>query len=239
LADRVWVFDRGGTSSKAAPSLSSIPLEPVERGVSAPGLEPAPAPQPSILLPNQRLELEPGGSNVLGVTREGVWLHWGASKVERFGPGGARLSALKVPELPGLLWALPARRLDQSYLVDEAGGLSKALVSPSYRRLSGIRLSGPPLSADVGDEGRLIAVVVVAGAGPTFELQLFDAELRQLAKAPLPAEAPTGRDDWVKVVTENQGVSVAARQPLVAVGGPARLLIFDARAQQVFPSSSQ
>lgn len=225
-SDRVWVFDEGGSgATRPTPaSLSSLELDPSVQG---------------ILLPSQRLELEPAGSDLLGTTREGVWIHWGARKAERFGPGGARLPALKLPDMPRLLWALPARRLDQCYLFDEEGRLFKAVVSPSFRRLSGIQLSGQPLTADVGDEGRLVAVVVVAGAGPRFELQLFDSELQQLAQVPLPSEAPTGADDWVRVVTENQGVSVAPRQARVAVGGPARVLIFDRQGKPVFSSASQ
>ncbi|HEY6081188.1 MAG TPA: hypothetical protein VIW29_20375 [Polyangiaceae bacterium] len=222
-SDRVWVFDEGGGSATPA-SLSSLELDPSVQG---------------ILLPSQRLELEAAGSDVLGTTREGVWIHWSDRKAERFGPGGARLPALRLPDMPRLIWALPARRLDQCFLVDESGRLSRAIVSPSFRQLAGIQLSGQPLAADVGDEGRLVAVVVVAGAGPRFELQLFDSELSQLARVPLPAEAPTGLEDWVRVVTENQGVSVAARQPRVAVGGPARLLIFDALGKQVFSSISR
>ena len=225
-SDRVWVFDEGGGSATppTPASLSSLELDPKVQG---------------ILLPSQRLELEAAGSDVLGTTREGVWIHWSGRKAERFGPGGARLPAVKLPEMPRLIWALPARRLDQCYLLDESGRLFKAVVSPSFRQLAGIQLSGRPLAADVGDEGRLVAVVVVAGSGPRFELQLFDSELKQLAQVPLPAEAPTGLDDWVRVVTENQGVSVAARQARVAVGGPARLLIFDAEGKQVFSSISR
>jgi hypothetical protein len=225
VADRAWIFDRGGGDSRPTqPTLSSLQLDPEARG---------------ILLPTQTLELESGGPGVLGATREGVWIHWAARRAQRFGPGGARLPALKLPELPKLLWALPARRLDQCYLFDEAGRVFRAVVSPTFRQLAGIQLQGQPLSADVGDEGRLLAVVVVTGAGPRFELQLFDADLKEVAKVPLPAEMPTGDDEWVRVVTENQGVTVASRRPLVALGGPARLLIVDGLGKQIFPIPSQ
>ncbi len=224
-ADRAWVFDRGGGDSRPTrPTLSSIQLDPEARG---------------ILLPTQTLELESGGPGVLGATREGVWIHWAARKAQRFGPGGARLPALKLPELPKLLWALPARRLDQCYVFDEEGRVFKAVVSPTFRQLAGIQLQGQPLSADVGDEGRLLAVVVVTGAGPRFELQLFDGDLKELAKVPLPAEMPTGDDEWVRVVTENQGVTVASRRSLVALGGPTRLLIVDGLGKQIFTNLSQ
>lgn len=224
-ADRIWIFDPGSAQSRLTPpTLSSVQLDPEAQG---------------ILLPTQTLELEPGGPGVLGATREGVWIHWAAKTAQRFGSGGARLAGLKLPELPKLLWALPARRLDQCYLFDEQGGVFKALVSPTFRKLSGIQLQGQPLSADVGDEGRLLAVVVVTGAGPRFELQLFDADLKELANVPLPAEMPTGDEAWVRVVTENQGVSVAARRPLVALGGPARLLILDGHGKQLFSIPSQ
>jgi hypothetical protein len=104
--------------------------------------------------------------------------------------------------------------------------------------LSGIALSGAPLTADVGDEGRLLAVVVVAGEGPRFELCLYDAELEPLARVALPADAPTGTEDWVKVVTANQAVAVSANERLVAVGGPDRLLVFDGEGRKLFSKPS-
>jgi len=55
----------------------------------------------------------------------------------------------------------------------------------------------------------------------------------------LPGDPPTGAEDWLKVVTENQSVAVAPREPRVAVGGPARVTIFDARGKQIFSISSE
>jgi hypothetical protein len=226
LPDRIWVFDGASRSSAdaARPRLSSMQLGPSPTG---------------ILLADRQAELElpPGG--VLGTTREGVWLYLSQRSAERFGPGGARLSKLSLPELSDLLWMLPARRLDQCYLVDQSGRLSRAVVSPSFKQLPGIQLSGTPWGAAAGDEGRLLAAVVVTGQGPRFELQLFDAELEATGRTELPAEAPTGSEDWVKVVTRNPGLAVAAREPRVAVGGPDRVLLFDARGKQIFSIPSR
>jgi hypothetical protein len=144
-----------------------------------------------------------------------------------------------MPPLPELLFMLPARRLDQCYLVDQQGGLSRAVVSPTFKQLAGTRLSGPPWSVVAGDEGRLVAALAVAGEGPRFELQLFDAELVPSGRADLPGEAPTGREDWLKVVTRNQGLAVAAREPRVAVGGPDRLFVFDGQGRQLFSMPSR
>jgi hypothetical protein len=134
---------------------------------------------------------------------------------------------------------LPARRLDQSVWLDEAGQASRVLVSPSYKRLASVQLTGRAVDADVGDEGRLLAVLAVTGPGPRFELLLLDQGLAPLGRALLPSDAPTGADDWVRVVTENQSVAVAPRQAWVAVGGPQRLQIFDAHARAVFSIPSR
>jgi hypothetical protein len=224
--DRIWVFEPGSSSSAARrPKLSSMLL-------GAPG-------SAGVLLPDReaQLELEPGG--VLGTTREGVWLYAAQEQAERFGPGGARLSKLRLPKLEDLLWMLPARRLDQCYLVDRQGGLSRAVVSPSFKQLQGTRLAGAPWSVLAGDEGRLVAAVVVTGPGPRFELQVFDAELELKGRAELPAEPPTGSDDWIQVVTRNQGLAVAAREPRIAVGGPDRVLVFDGQGKQLFSIPSR
>jgi hypothetical protein len=225
-ADRVWLFDAGSSSDASArpPKLSSFLLTP-----SAVGL----------LLPDREasLELEPGG--VLGATREGVWLYVGKKQAERLGPGGARLSKLRMPELTDLLWMLPARRLDQAYLVHSGGGVSRAVVSPTFKQLGSVRLAGAPWAAVSGDEGRLLAAIVVTGEGPRFELQLLDAELEASGRASLPSEAPTGTEDWLKVVTRNQDLAASAHEPRVAVGGPDRVLVFDGQGNQLFSIPSR
>jgi hypothetical protein len=134
---------------------------------------------------------------------------------------------------------LPALRLDQSLWLSEAGELSRVQVSPSFRRLSTTRLAGAAFAADAGDQGRLTAVVSITGEGPRFELELFDAELERSARVVLPAETPTGTEDWVQVVTRNQQVVVSPRAPRVAVGGPGRAAIFDASGKVIFSIPSR
>lgn len=221
---RVWLFDagRGSTAGTARAALHGVPLD----GDAG-----------AVVLPDRSVEL--AGRGVLGTTREGVWLYLSERRAQRFGPAGAKLKELELPELPGLLWVLPARRLDQAYLVTEQGRVVRALVTPSFKQLSEARLAGSPFSADVGDEGRVLAVVVVTGAGPRFELQLFDAELGVTGRAQLPGDEPTGRSDWLQVVTGNQRVAVSAYEARVAVGGPQRVLIFDARGERLFSIPSR
>lgn len=222
-ADRIWTFE----GRRARPLLASYRLATAAQT------------QHTLLLPEQAIELEAPSGGVFGTTREGVWLYFAAGKVERFGPGGARLSRLVAPEVATPFLILPTRRLDQSYLLKEDGRLTRALVSPLFRKLSELDLGLVPFAAGVADEGRLLAVVAVVGEGPRFELRLFDEALVPRGRAPLPADSPTGRDDWVQVVTRNLQLACAAREPLVAVGGPDRVLIFDAQGAQVLSIPSQ
>jgi len=224
-AERVWVFDAGssgntGAASQRGPTLASYRLETTGGGLPLPEKEVA-------------FESPPGGS--FGRTREGVWLYFTAARAERFSPSGHRLSALKLPELPALVRVLPARRLDQCYLLAEPGRVLRVLVTPTFRQLQSAELGGVPFSAETADEGRLLAVVsLLPGVGHRFQLELFDAELGRRARMALPEEAPTGGDDWVRVVTENQTVVASASEPRLAVGGPSRALILDEQGQQVF-----
>lgn len=223
--DRVWVFDAPvvRAASEPRPTLSSMLLDPAVSG---------------ILLADRSVELELPTGGVLGRTREGVWLYASGEGAERFAPGGARLSKLRLLEQPELLWLLPARRLDQCFVLERRRA-SRAVVSPSFKQLAGVDLAGVPLTAAAGDEGRLLAVVLVTGEGPRFELQLFDAELHELVRLALPGDAPTGTPDWVKVVTQNQGVAVAPRDGRVAVGGPGRVQVLDARGKRLFSIPSR
>jgi hypothetical protein len=180
-----------------------------------------------IMLAEQTIELAGPRGGTFGVTREGVWLYVTPGRAERFAPSGLGLPGLRLADAAVPSWSLPARRVDQSLWLDEAGTLTRALVSPVFKSLARVSVPGATYAADVGDEGRLVALVVVAGAGPRFELALLDGELRARGRATLPAESPTGGTDWVAVVTRNQELAVAPRGSRVAVGGPDRLAIYD------------
>ncbi len=235
--DLIWVFDDGrrigGAASLAA--LVSYRLTPNTQATL----------QTGVLLPEQTVELTAPRGGAFGPTREGVWLYLAsgnpgvALQVERLSPGGLRLPGLRVSERPLPTWVLPARRLDQSWWVEETGSVSRVLVTPTYKHLSAVKLSGKVVASASGDEGRVLAAVVVTGSGPRFELELLDQDLAPVSRVVLASEPPTGDDNWVRVVTENQAVVVAARQPRVAVGGPARVTIFDAQGQQLFSIPSK
>jgi hypothetical protein len=222
-SDRIWIFE-GPRPAGQRPKLSSFRLQP---GVQ------------TLLLAEQEIELESPSGGVFGATREGVWLYFGLERLERFGPGGARLKGFGLPELPRPFLLLPTRRLDQAYLLSEEGQLTKALVTPLFRKLAQVELGVVPFAADVGDEGRLLAVVAVTGAGPSFELRSFDEKLQPSGRAALAADEPTGREDWVQVVTRNLELACESRGPRIAVGGPDRVVLFDARAQQILSIPSR
>lgn len=180
-----------------------------------------------VLVPEQTIEAAGPRGGTFGVTREGVWLYVTPGKVERFAPSGLKLPSLRSTEGTAPSWTLPSRRIDQSLWLEDTGPLTRVLVSPVFKSLSRVSSGGAPYTADVGDEGRLLGLVVVTGAGPRFELALFDTEHRERGRVVLPGDSPTGRSDWVPFVTRNQQLAVAPREARVAVGGPDRLTIFD------------
>jgi hypothetical protein len=219
-SDRIWVFD----GQREPPTLSSYSLLATAQ---------------SLLLPELEVALEAPRGGALGVTREGVWLYFVAERALRLAPGGARLSQLELPPLARPFLVLASRRVDQSLLLAEDGRLTRALVSPVFQKLGGGVLVPAPLHAAVGDEGRLLAIVGVTGAGPAFELFAFDEQLEPLGRTPLPRDEPTGREDWAQVVTRNQELAVAPRSALIAVGGPDRVLCFGAAGNLIFAIPSR
>jgi hypothetical protein len=224
--DRFWVVDvEGNAGDSQGPGLL--------HGYS---LQPSDAP---LLLPEETIELTSPRGGVFGVTREGTWLYVTAGHGERFSPGGLRLSSLRLGDSAPPTWLLPARRLDQSLWLQDSGQVSRVLVSPTYKSLGGAQLPGKAGDADVGDDGQLLAVVVVTGEGPRFELLVLDQKLAQQGWVALPSDEPTGNDDWGKVVTENQSVAVARLEPRIAVGGPLRLTIWDGEGKQLFSIPSK
>lgn len=225
-ADALWVFDERGRGESAA-TAATLQLYRLLPGGDA------------LVLPEQSIELGSPPGGVFGVTREGVWLYLTRGQCERLGPGGARLSKLSLGDTALPTWVLPARRLDQSLWVTESGSVTRVLVSPTYKLLGAAQLASRVVAADSGDEGRLLAAVLVTEVGPRFELALLDQELAPRGRVALAAEEPTTGDDWVRAVTENQQVAVAPRSGLVAVGGPLRVTIFDASAKAVFSIPSR
>jgi hypothetical protein len=224
-ADLLWTFDgetRGGSAREPA-TLRSYRLKPAEA---------------QLLLPEHSVELSSPRAGVFGVSREGVWLYATRGHVERYSPGGLRLPGFDCQDGPLPTWVVPARRLDQSLWLEEEGSASRVLLAAGCKRLSKVSL-GALVDVDVGDEGRLVALVLVTGPGPRFELSLLDQDLAPLGRGTLPSDAPTGADDWVKVVTENQTVVVAPREPRVAVGGPSRVSIFDSHGAPLFSIPSR
>jgi hypothetical protein len=224
--DRFWVVDvQGESGDSRGPG--------VLHGYS---LQPSALP---VLLPEQSIELTSPRGGVFGQTREGTWLYATAGRGERFSPGGLRLSGLNLGASALPTWLLPARRLDQSVWLQDSGQVSRVLVSPTYKLLGAEQLPGRAVDADVGDDGQLVAVVVATGEGPRFELLVLDQKLAQLGRRVLPSDEPTGKDDWGKVVTENQSVVVSRLEPRIAVGGPSRLTIFDSECKQLFSIPSR
>jgi hypothetical protein len=223
--DVIWVLDGGLYKGGQSADLIQYRL---------PGRDTAPAAQQSLLLPETSVTFGLPRFGVFGTTREGVWLYLALGQLERLGPSGVRLRGVRVGDGPKPTWLMPARRLDQSIWVDETGHASRVLVSPTYKQLQTVTLAGSVVAVASGNEGRLLAGVEVTGPGPRFELELLDQDLAPISRVVLPADAPTGADGWERVVTENQAVVVAAREPLVAVGGPGRVTIFDGQGRQLF-----
>jgi hypothetical protein len=224
--DHFWVADvEGNAGDSRGPGL-----------LHSYGLNPSDAP---LLVPEQSIELTSPRGGVFGLTREGTWLYVTAGHGERLSPGGLRLSSLRVGDSAPPTWLLPARRLDQSLWLQDSGQVSRVLVSPTYKSLGAAQLPGKAVDADVGNDGQLLAVVVVTGEGPRFELLVLDQKLAQQARVVLPSDEPTGNDDWATVVTQNQSVAVARAGPQIAVGGPLRLTIWDDEGKQLFSIPSK
>lgn len=234
--DVIWVLDAGHHADGQSAELTKYRL---------PGPDTEPGGQQRLLLPETSVTFGGPRFDAFGTTREGVWLYFAAGdidpmtagarlQIERLSPGGLRLPGLKLAERPRPTWMLPARRLDQSFWVEATGRVTRVLVSPTYKQLQAVTLAGRVEAAASGNEGRLLAVVEVTGPGPRFELELLDQDLVPISRAVLPAEPPTGAEDWERVVTENQAIVVAAREPRVAVGGPERVTIFDGQGHQIF-----
>lgn len=154
------------------------------------------------------------------VAGQRVWRVFGSGRVDAMTPSE--------PERP-IARLLLARTLGEVWAVRADGVAERLTLAARMQRTGKIALDPPPF--DVASSDECLAVVHLeqrAGQPKRFSLRVYDYEGKSLFERALPA--PTGfaaGEDWVDQVTRDEGVALSATAPLVAVGGPGRLQVYD------------
>jgi hypothetical protein len=175
------------------------------------------------------LDLEGFDQAAFAALKDGSFLYTAGGKLRRFFHGGKRW------ELPlsegGEVWRiLTTRRIDQVWIARAGGRLELTEISATGARVVRAFEIGPAF--DIASNDHELAVVEMAKADGErrWKLAVYDASGKRRFEAALPPDpAPGAGEDWVRIVTRDKTLALSASAPLVAVGGPSALSVWNTR----------
>jgi hypothetical protein len=101
--------------------------------------------------------------------------------------------------------------------------------------LARFRLPAPAYASAANTEA--LAFVLASNPEPErrWSLLVTDLDGRTRFERDLPTRAPGPEDDWLSAVVEDKNLAISGFEPLVAVGGPRRVIVWDyAQARELF-----
>ncbi|MGE0326769.1 MAG: hypothetical protein AB7S68_30860, partial [Polyangiaceae bacterium] len=203
------------------------------------------APSASVLLPMKEVvELKDYDHGAFAGLANGSFVYSVGKQIYQIYPGGDAKKLGDLSELQAKVWRiLPTQRIDQAWVMDETGKavrvnladhlrVSSTLSSPAAKSEDGAVASEPHKPFDTLSSGRYIARLLVASGknGRTWKLIVNDLAGKRILEEDLPPDPfDDGKayDDWVEQVTKNFDLALADTPPLVAVGGPNRITLWD------------
>jgi hypothetical protein len=160
--------------------------------------------------------------------RDGSFVFSAGRKLEHFYPTGKRTS-LVAPAPRAEVWRmLPARRVDEVWVAYRDGRLDLVQIGTRPLVVQSITLPDRPYDLAASDE--YLAVVRLEqqpGQPRRFTLVVLDGKGKELLTEVLPNDRATADGNWTQTVGQNKGVAVSAYAPLVAVGGPTWLGVWN------------
>jgi hypothetical protein len=145
---------------------------------------------------------------------------------------------VRAAELEGVLRALPAKRLDQVWLLTRDGTWMLAQLGAGLTVVKRIPTGALPFDAASNDQGLAVLELEQSPARPRrWRLAVYDHGGERRFSADVPDEsAPGTRDDWVSVVTRNKNIALSRHEAWVVVGGPTALRVWNMKdGNQIAP----
>lgn len=165
--------------------------------------------------------------------KDGSYLYTTATGLRRFFPGGKREDY----ELAGSgeVWRLSTtRRIDRLWLARENGSFELLeLGGGKLRKVKQLEL-GDALDVVSSDAHLAILTMSPAALGKRrFVLRVVDDAGKNVFETDLPVDAPSGSgESWVQEITKNRAVHLAPSAPLVAIGGPDAVSVWNLRTKK-------
>ncbi|MET0793360.1 MAG: hypothetical protein ABW061_17700 [Polyangiaceae bacterium] len=166
--------------------------------------------------------------------RDGALACRTASGLARKAPRGARSDFKPEAELGQPFRLLPANRLDELYAIERSGQVKRLRLAPGVPVLGAFQLPAQPYAVAANAEALAFVLVSAPEAGKErrWSLLVTDLEGRARFRVELSAQAASANEDWVKTVAEDKNLAISGFEPLVAVGGPGHVAVWDYSAGQ-------
>lgn len=174
------------------------------------------------------LDLEGFDQRAFCALKDGSFLYTAGDKLRRFFPGGKRWE-LTLPE-GGEVWRLlTTRRIDRVWIARSGGKLELSQITrDGVRVVDSIEIAD---AFDVASNDREIAVVEVRnpeGKARRWTLVVYEPSGKRRFEADLPPDLSVGAgDSWVAAITRDKTLALSTHAPLVAVGGPSWLSMWN------------
>jgi hypothetical protein len=126
---------------------------------------------------------------------------------------------------------LPGMRLDEFFAITRSGDVLHLRLAGNLVLLARFRLPQPAYAAAANTEA--LAFVLVSGPqsdqSRRWSLLVTDFDGRPRMEQDLPSPAPSADEDWLSTLVEDKNLAISTFEPLVAVGGPRRVTVWDYR----------
>lgn len=184
------------------------------------------------------VELKGFDHEAFAALKDGSFLYTTQHGFSRFYPKGKHFDLKALPG-KGKVWrVLPTKRIDRVWVARDNGEVILAQLGSDLHVVRKIKL--PPMLFDIASNDSYLAVLRVEqpdGGARHWQLAVYGADGTQRLAATLPPEpAPPPGEDWVRAVTRDRSVKLALHAPLVAVGGPSTVLVWNIKSgKKVLP----
>ncbi len=185
------------------------------------------APSPLGMLPTKEwVELDGYDHRALGSLRDGSFLYSTSAGLRQF-YGPKKKDAIQ-GDARDAFRLLPASRPDTVWILAGQGARLFRLVAGKLFRLHAVELATTPYDADAAGEYLAVLELSQPSDQPwSFVLEVFDVAGKRRLRETLPAEESLD-ESWLLTMTRNRRLALSADPPMVAVGGPESLTVWQA-----------
>jgi hypothetical protein len=181
-----------------------------------------------LLAMSRTIPLEGYDGQAFAALNDGSFLYTAGEMLRRFFAGG-RIGSHRAPDSNEDIWRLLLpHRIDRVWIARRNGTLDLVQMGPRIVKIRSLALRG--MLFEITSNARFVATIRLeqpSGGPRRWSLEVFDPAGKRLLEQRLPTGRATAAGDWVARATRNKEVVLGRHAPLVAVGGPTWLKVWN------------